>query len=67
MRPLSKIAPDWWDYTTLDREILNDAAHLTVDDLCGSRAPVSPSSSTIHSMILPCRSAGIYHRLASGY
>jgi glucosamine-6-phosphate deaminase len=33
MRPLSKVAPDWWDYTTLDREILNDAAHLTAEDL----------------------------------
>lgn len=33
MRPLSKVAPGWWDYTTLDREILNDAAHLTADDL----------------------------------
>ena len=33
MRPLSKIAPDWWDYTTLDREILDDAARLSVDDL----------------------------------
>ena len=29
MRPLSKVAPDWWDYTTLDREILDDAPHLT--------------------------------------
>ena len=28
MRPLSKVAPDWWDYTTLDREILDDAARL---------------------------------------
>ena len=28
-RPLSKIAPDWWDYTTLDSEILRDAAQLT--------------------------------------
>ncbi len=33
MRPLSKIAPDWWDYTTLDREILDEAARLTADDL----------------------------------
>lgn len=33
MRPLSKISPDWWDYTTLDREILGDAARLTADDL----------------------------------
>src|SRR5579871_4876809 len=32
-RPLSKIAPDWWDYTTLDPEILNDAASLTAEDL----------------------------------
>ena len=21
-RPMSKVAPDWWDYTTLDPEIL---------------------------------------------
>jgi glucosamine-6-phosphate deaminase len=33
MRPLSKVAPEWWDYTTLDREILDDAARLTADDL----------------------------------
>jgi glucosamine-6-phosphate deaminase len=33
MRPLSKVAPDWWDYTTLDREILDDAARLTAKDL----------------------------------
>ena len=33
MRPLSKVAPGWWDYTTLDRELLDDAAGLTVSDL----------------------------------
>jgi glucosamine-6-phosphate deaminase len=33
MRPLSKVAPDWWDYTTLDRALLDDAARLTADDL----------------------------------
>ncbi|HVW37542.1 MAG TPA: glucosamine-6-phosphate isomerase [Pirellulales bacterium] len=33
MRPLSKISRDWWDYTTLDREILDDAAKLSADDL----------------------------------
>jgi glucosamine-6-phosphate deaminase len=27
------VAPDWWDYTTLDREILDDAARLSADDL----------------------------------
>lgn len=32
-RPLSKLAPGWWDYTTLDTEILNDAARLTAHDL----------------------------------
>jgi glucosamine-6-phosphate deaminase len=30
-RPLSKIAPDWWDFTTLDAEILDDAARLTAE------------------------------------
>ena len=35
VRSLSKIAPDWWDYTTLDREILDDAARLSADDLLG--------------------------------
>lgn len=32
-RPLSAIAPDWWDYTTLDPQLLADAARLTADDL----------------------------------
>jgi glucosamine-6-phosphate deaminase len=39
MRPLSKVAPDWWDYTTLDREILDDAARLTADDMAGLSRP----------------------------
>ncbi|MFV2069872.1 MAG: glucosamine-6-phosphate isomerase, partial [Pirellulales bacterium] len=34
-RPLSKISPDWWDFTTLDREILQDAARLSGDQLLG--------------------------------
>jgi glucosamine-6-phosphate deaminase len=33
MRSLSKVAPDWWDYTTLDQKILDDAARLTASDL----------------------------------
>jgi len=33
MRPLSKVAPGWWDYTTLDRELMDDAAKLTPEDL----------------------------------
>ncbi len=33
MRPVSTIAPKWWDYTTLDSEILDEAARLSTDDL----------------------------------
>jgi glucosamine-6-phosphate deaminase len=33
MRPISKVAPEWWDYTTLDRDLLDDAAKLTENDL----------------------------------
>lgn len=29
MRPISRVAPGWWDYTTLDKELLDDAAALT--------------------------------------
>ena len=32
-RRLSAIAPDWWDYTTLDPEIIDEAARLTPSDL----------------------------------
>ncbi len=32
-RPISKVAPDWWDYTTLDEAILSDAARLSVRDV----------------------------------
>ncbi len=30
-RPLSVVAPEWWDYTTLQREILEDAAGLVAE------------------------------------
>lgn len=33
MRQASLVAPGWWDYTTLDREILDDAAKLSAGDL----------------------------------
>jgi glucosamine-6-phosphate deaminase len=39
MRPISKISPAWWDYTTLDREILDAAARLTADDLLALSRP----------------------------
>jgi len=33
MRKYSKISPDWWDYTTLDDDLIQDAARLTPQDL----------------------------------
>jgi glucosamine-6-phosphate deaminase len=33
MRNVSKVADGWWDYTTLDEEILNRAAKLTIADI----------------------------------
>lgn len=33
MRKLSKLAPEWWDYTTLDKELLDEAASLSEQDL----------------------------------
>jgi len=33
MRKLSKVAPKWWDYTTLDEKIQKDAAKLTIKDM----------------------------------
>ena len=32
-RKLSMLAPDWWDFTTLDDDVLNDAARLTPEDI----------------------------------
>lgn len=32
-RAISKVAPGWWDYTTLDEELLRDAARLQPEDL----------------------------------
>jgi glucosamine-6-phosphate deaminase len=32
-RRLSSVAPGWWDYTTLDGELLADAASLTADQV----------------------------------
>ncbi len=34
-RKQSLLAPDWWDFTTLDDAILNDAAKLTAEDMQG--------------------------------
>jgi glucosamine-6-phosphate deaminase len=34
-RKISILAPAWWDYTTLDDQVLDDAAKLTQKDLAG--------------------------------
>lgn len=39
MRPLSKISADWWDYTTLDKSLLDEAARLTPADLAKLARP----------------------------
>ena len=38
-RKLSAIAPDWWDYTTLDADLIDEAARLTADDLARLSRP----------------------------
>jgi glucosamine-6-phosphate deaminase len=32
-RKLSMLAPEWWDFTTLEDDLLNDVAKLSADDL----------------------------------
>ena len=32
-RKLSMLAPEWWDFTTLEDDLLNDAAKLTPKDM----------------------------------
>jgi glucosamine-6-phosphate deaminase len=39
MRKLSSIAPDWWDYTTLDADLIDEAARLTPPDLARLSRP----------------------------
>ena len=39
MRKYSKISPDWWDYTTLDNDLIQDAARLTPHDLAQLSRP----------------------------
>jgi len=39
MRNVSKVAREYWDYTTLDPKILNEAARLGVDDLASLARP----------------------------
>ncbi len=38
-RKLSSIAPDWWDYTTLEDDLIRDAASLSAKDLARLSRP----------------------------
>jgi glucosamine-6-phosphate deaminase len=38
-RKLSAIAPDWWDYTTIDADVIEEAARLTPRDLVDLSRP----------------------------
>ncbi len=39
MRAISVVAPGWWDYTTLDRAILDEAARLTPEEMLALSRP----------------------------
>ena len=39
MRSMSVVAPGWWDYTTLDRAILDEAARLTPEEMLALSRP----------------------------
>ncbi|PID56333.1 glucosamine-6-phosphate isomerase [candidate division KSB3 bacterium] len=39
MRAISKVAADWWDYTTLDEHVLQEAAALNAEDVLGLSRP----------------------------
>ena len=38
-RKLSAIAPDWWDYTTLDSDLIEEASRLTAEELVNLSRP----------------------------
>ena len=38
-RKLSSLAPDWWDYTTLNEELIREAAALTPEQILGLSRP----------------------------
>lgn len=38
-RKISMLAPDWWDFTTLEDEILGDAARLSPEDMLALSRP----------------------------
>jgi len=39
MRNISKVSEKWWDYTTLNEDLLKDTARLTIDDIAQLERP----------------------------
>ncbi len=39
MRKMSVVAPEWWDYTTLEDDLLNDVAKLSLEDMLQCSRP----------------------------
>ncbi len=65
-RKLSAISPDWWDYTTLDNDIVRDAAALAPEKMQKlSRPGFKVVMYDTLEDFLPRRSAGIPYRLAA--
>ena len=63
----SSIAPDWWDYTTLENDLINDAARLTQRDIQQLSRPRFQGGDVRHAGgFLPRRGAGIHRRVAAG-
>ena len=65
-RKLSAIAPDWWDYTTLDSSLIDEAARLTARDLQRLSRPGFRVVLLRHARgLLPRRGARIHRCVAA--
>ena len=65
-RKLSAIAPDWWDYTTLDASLIDEAARLTPRDLQQLVAARVSGRAVRHARgFLSRRGARIHRRVAA--
>ena len=65
-RKLSAIAPDWWDYTTLDSSLIDEAARLTARDLQRLSRPGLQGRALRHARgVLSRRGARIHRCVAA--
>jgi len=62
MRSMSKVSPTWWDFTTLDKDLLEEAASLTD---AGVLALQRDGFQVNFFGGLPGRGPGIYQLLAA--